>query len=243
MLDLKNVQYQFKDSKFKDSIFFDFSLNLKNGESLAIIGSSGSGKSTLLNLIAGFIFPSKGIITFSEKNNNQDITFLDPGKRPVNMLFQEHNIFNHLTVFDNVALGLSPGLRITKPQHKLIEQALEKVGLDGFNTRFPYQLSGGQKQRLAIARALIRNKPILLLDEAFASLDPPLKTEMLDLVHSLQKEHSLIMLMVTHNYKEAARICDKTCFIDDGKILHIDNTKQFLESAKSSIIKKYISCI
>ncbi len=226
-------------SEKEDLMSFDFSIKLDKGESVAIIGPSGSGKSTLLNLIAGFILPSGGTLTFENKDISQDHS----GKRPLNMLFQEHNVFNHLNVFDNVALGISPGLKLSKLDRELIEHALEKVGLDGFNVRFPYQLSGGQKQRLAIARALIRNKPILLLDEAFTSLDPPLRMEMLDLIKTLQEEHDLIMLMVTHNYKEALYLCNKICFIDNGKILHINSAKEFASSAKQQVIKTYISCI
>ncbi len=234
MLELKNLQY-----KYKDSMFFDFSFKLQLGESLALIGLSGSGKTTLLNLIAGFITPIDGELLF-ESNN---ITKVSANNRPVNMLFQEHNIFNHLNVFDNVALGISPGLKISKIERKLVEHALEKVGLGGFNVRLPHQLSGGQKQKLAISRALVRKKPILLLDEAFSSLDPPMRVEMLDLVKSLQKEHSLTMIMATHNYREAVHRCDKICFIDNGRILHIDNAKDFDEKTKNPTIKAYISCL
>ena len=234
MLELKNLQYQ-----YKDSMYFDYSLKLELGESLAVIGPSGSGKTTLLNLISGFIKSSEGEIFF----NNESILHLPAGMRPVNILFQENNNFSHLNVFDNVALGISPGLKLKKLQRELIEQALEKVGLDGFNLRFPYQLSGGQKQRVAIARTLVRNRTILLLDEAFSSLDPPLRVEMLDLVKSLQQEHSLIIIMVTHNHKEAARICNKTCFIDNGKIIYTNTTKQFAESTNNPLIRTYISSI
>ena len=232
MLELKQIYYQYETDSF-----FNFSLDLENSDSLAIIGPSGSGKTTLLNLISGFISPSKGKIIFDSKN----ITNMAPNKRPVNALFQDNNLFLHLNVFDNIAIGISPNLKITKAQKKIVENALTRVGLKGFNSRFPYQLSGGQKQRVAIARTIVRNKPILLLDEPFSFLDPPLRIEMLDLIQDLQKEHSLILIMVTHDFADALRICNKTCFINNGSVLHINKTNKFASSTKNPIIHAYIA--
>jgi thiamine transport system ATP-binding protein len=207
MLVLKNLCF-----KYQDGIEYRFNLELKTGDSLAVMGSSGAGKSTLLNLIAGFLTPSKGEIIF----NNQDIARLAPNNRPINMLFQEHNLFQHLNVFDNVALGVSANLKINKSQNERIEQALIRVGLSGFNKKLPHQLSGGQKQRVALARTLVRNKPMLLLDEPFSFLDLDLHHEMIDLVKSIQQEHQMIMIMVTHNPEDALKICNKNCVMKDG---------------------------
>lgn len=232
MLNIKHIGYQ-----HKEGLSFDFNLKINNSDSLAIIGPSGSGKSTLLNLIAGFIKPNKGDIVFDKKN----ITNIPPKDRPINMLFQEHNLFPHLNVFDNIAIGIDPNLKISPMQKESIEYALKKVGLFGFNKRFPHQLSGGQKQRVAIARTIIRNKPILLLDEPFSFLDPPLRLEMLDLVKELQQENLFIMIMVTHDYSDALRICNKTCFIQNGSILHINDTKEFVATTKNPLIHTYIT--
>lgn len=235
MLELKKLQYNYKDSG--NSGNFDFSLKLELGESLAVIGSSGAGKSTLLNLIAGFIEPTSGNLNF----NGEDLLRIDASKRPVNILFQDNNVFNHLSVADNVVLGIEPNLKLNNDKKAIVNDALKKVGLEGFNNRFPHQLSVGQKQRVAISRSIVRDRPILLLDEAFASLDPPLKIEMLDLVKSIQKEKNLIMLMITHNYNDAIRVCDKTCFVQDGKIIYINPTAQFVENAKNHLVKQYIA--
>ncbi len=232
MLELKQIYYQYEDNSF-----FNFSLNLEHSDALAIIGPSGSGKTTLLNLISGFITPYQGNIIFDD----QDITYISPNKRPINALFQENNLFLHLSVFDNIAIGISPNLKLNKIQKDMIEHALSRVGLSGLNNRFPYQLSGGQKQRVAIARTIVRNKSILLLDEPFSFLDPPLRIEMLDLVKELQQEHAFILIMVTHDYSDALRICNKTCFIDNGSILHINKTNKFASTTKNPLIHTYIA--
>jgi len=231
MLELESVSY-----KHADHLLFEFSFNIENSSSLAIIGPSASGKSTLLNLIAGFLYPTKGKIIFNE----QDITKIPPHKRPVNMLFQEKNLFPHLSVFNNVAVGINPNLNLDKEETKIVKNALDRVGLLGCASRIPQQLSGGQKQRVAIARTIVRKKPILLLDEPFSFLDPPLRLEMLDLMYELQKENNFTMLMVTHDYNDCLRISDKICFLSSGKILHINNTKDFVKTTNSSIIKKFL---
>ena len=230
MLELKQIHHQYNTISS-----FDFSLKLDASDSLAIIGPSGAGKSTLLNLISGFITPSKGTITL----DGQNITHTAPGKRPTNILFQENNLFSHLNIFDNIAIAINSGLKINQEQKDFVLHAIEKVNLIEFSRRFPHQLSAGQKQRVAIARTIVRHKPILLLDEPFSFLDPPLRIEMLDLVKILQKEHSFIMLMVTHNYSDAIRSCNKTCFIQNGKIIHLNQTDKFIETTPNSLIKTY----
>jgi len=230
MLELKNLQ-----SQYKDSSTFNFNLKLNPGDSLAIIGPSNSGKSTLLNLVAGFIPKTQGEMIF----NGEDISCLNAKERPVNIIFQDNNNFEHLNIFNNVAIGISPNIKLTAMQKELVEFTLKQVGLDGFNIRFPYQLSDGQKQKVAIARAMLRNKPILLIDEAFDLLDPPIRIELLDLVKKLQEDKSLITLMTTLNYKDALRICNKACFIHDGKIIYTNSTKQFADATNNPIIKAY----
>lgn len=232
MLELEQLSFEYNDINS-----FEFNLAIGNSDSLAIMGPSGSGKTTLLNLIAGFIKPTKGKIIFKKKK----ITALEPSDRPISMLFQENNLFPHLNIFDNIAVGINPSLNLKKAQKEIVELTLEKMNLQGFARRYPHQLSGGQKQRVAIARIIIRNKPILLLDEPFTSLDYPLRIEILQLIKSLQQEHSLALIMVTHDFKEAKMLCNKSCFLQDGKILHFNNTEKFIETAKDPIIKSYIS--
>jgi thiamine transport system ATP-binding protein len=230
MLQLKEISH-----KYMDRSPFEFSLKLDKSDSLAVIGPSGAGKSTLLNLISGFATATRGKILFA----GEDITNFAPNLRPVNILFQDNNLFLHLNAFDNIAIGLSPNLKINSTQKEIVEQALERVGLSGFNKRFPHQLSGGQKQRIALARTLVRKKEILLLDEPFSFLDPPLRIEMLDLVKSLQKENQFITIMVTHDYNDALRICNKSCFLQNGRIIYTNQTDKFIAESKISEIKSY----
>ena len=138
-----------------------FSATLPKGEITALIGPSGAGKSTLLGMIAGFVPVESGTLTF----DGQDLLSLGPAERPVTTLFQDHNLFLHLSVFDNIAIGLHPGLRLNPAQKRQVQEAADKVGLGEMLTRLPEQLSGGQQQRVGLARALVRGRPLLLLDE------------------------------------------------------------------------------
>ena len=181
----------------------DFSLTadwaLKRGTRLALIGPSGGGKSTLLAVIAGFIEPDEGRLLIE----GRDMRGIAPGRRPVSLLFQENNLFPHLSVARNVGLGIRPDLRLSREQHEAVERSLREVGLEGMGARMPAQLSGGQRQRVALARALLRDKPLLLLDEPFAALGPALRAEMLDLVAGLLDRTGATLLMVTHDRRTA----------------------------------------
>ena len=194
----------------------DFTLSadwaVEPGELVAVIGPSGAGKSTLLMAIAGFLTPAQGLISYA----GSDLGPLPPGDRPVSILFQDQNLFPHLTVAQNLGLGLSPRLRLTPDQHKLIALALERVGLPGMGDRKPAQLSGGQQGRAALARALLRARPLLLLDEPFAALGPALKTEMLALVADIAEETGATVLMVTHDPTDAQRFANLTVLVADG---------------------------
>ncbi len=191
-----------------------FSATLPKGEITALIGPSGAGKSTLLGMIAGFVLVESGTLTF----DGQDLLSLGPAERPVTTLFQDHNLFLHLSVFDNIAIGLHPGLRLNPAQKRLVQEAADKVGLGEMLTRLPEQLSGGQQQRVGLARALVRGRPLLLLDEPFSALDPALRREMLAEVARLACEQGITVLMVSHNPEDAQLIADQVLFIDAGRI-------------------------
>lgn len=178
----------------------------------AIMGPSGGGKSTLLAAIAGFLPPVSGRILW----DGQDITALPPGERPLSILFQDQNLFPHLSVAQNLAIGLSPKLRLNAEQQARIDQALDRTGLQGLGRRRPGALSGGQQSRVALARALLRARPLLLLDEPFAALGPALKRDMLDLVEAIATEQGATVLMVTHDPEDARAFADLTLLVAEG---------------------------
>lgn len=191
-----------------------FDLQVKAQEKIAIIGASGAGKSTLLNLIAGFEQGHAGEIWLNGENHTQT----EPHLRPVSMLFQDNNLFPHLTVEQNLGLGIHPSLKLNHDEKQRLQHVASAVGLQAFLNRKPTALSGGQKQRVAIARCLLRDKPILLLDEPFSALDPHLRQEMLNLIDGLCTEKKLTLLLVTHQPSELAERFDRIICVENGKI-------------------------
>lgn len=209
LLQLENVNFAYKNMPMQ------FQLTVNSGETLAILGVSGSGKSTLLNLIAGFNEVSSGDIQF----NGQSIIKLPPAQRPITTLFQEHNLFAHLTVEQNIAIGLSPNLKLNTEQKQRLANAVKQVEITDLLSRLPAELSGGQKQRVGIARCLARQQPLLLLDEPFSALDPALRKEMLRLIKQLNKTENITVLMVTHSPEDALEIADNIVLIEQGHIV------------------------
>ena len=197
-----------------DALPMMFDLQVVEGERIAIVGPSGAGKSTLLNLIAGFVLPTRGEVWLNGENHTQSA----PYERPVSMLFQENNLFPHLTVQQNLALGLKTTLKLTALEQDQIEQVADAVGLTAFLSRLPNSLSGGQKQRVALARCLLRDKPILLLDEPFSALDPELRMDMLNLIDELCHSKNLTLLLVTHQPSELTGKVDRMLRIENGRI-------------------------
>ncbi len=188
-------------------------LALEPGSATALIGPSGAGKSTLLAAIAGFVEPARGRIVW----NGRDLAPIGPADRPVTLVFQNHNLFAQLSVERNVGLGLRPDLRLDRNDWNRVAAALANVGLDGFGPRAPAALSGGERSRVALARALLRDRPILLLDEPFAALGPALRAEMLDLVARIRSESGATLLMVTHLPEDARRIAPATIVVEGGR--------------------------
>ena len=197
-----------------DALPMTFDLQVAAGERIAIVGPSGAGKSTLLNLIAGFVLPTQGNIWLNGENHTRSA----PYERPVSMLFQENNLFPHLTVQQNLALGLKTSLKLTALEQEQIERVADAVGLTSFLSRLPNSLSGGQKQRVALARCLLRDKPILLLDEPFSALDPELRMDMLNLIDELCHSKNLTLLLVTHQPSELTGKVDRMLRIENGRI-------------------------
>ncbi|MCV3767291.1 ATP-binding cassette domain-containing protein [Rhizobium sp. TRM95796] len=207
---------------------FRYRLHIEGPGVVAVTGPSGAGKSTLFHLLAGFETPERGRIVL----NGVDVTHLPPGRRPLTYVFQEHNLFAHLSLFDNVALGISPALRLDAAARAEVSAAFEAVGLAGFERRKPADLSGGEKQRAAFARALLRKRPLLLLDEPFASLDERLRREMGDLVRSMQRSAAMIVMMITHDRSEIMTIADRVVGIDHGAIAFAGSAAEWTKTGE-----------
>jgi thiamine transport system ATP-binding protein len=237
-LEISGLRFVYEDRRGNMQMSFD--LTVEAGDFLAVIGPSGSGKTTLLNLIAGFEPPLAGRILF----NGRDMTHQAPAERPLTVVFQEGNLFAHLDVRTNVALGISPGLKLTADDHRTIAGALDRVGLGGKERRLPGQLSGGERQRVALARVLarvlMRDKPILLLDEPFAALGPALRREMLDLVVELQREKTMTVLMVTHQPGDARHGSRHTAFVDQGRIVAVKETEALFATRDIAELTDYL---
>ncbi|MFN3318594.1 MAG: ATP-binding cassette domain-containing protein [Allorhizobium sp.] len=194
---------------------FHFDCGIDKGQVTAVVGPSGSGKSTLLNLISGFERPDSGRILI----DGRDVTELAPSERPISLVFQDNNLFSHLDLFTNIGLGIHPAMRLTPADRNAISDALVRVGLEGYERRLPGSLSGGERQRAAFARALVRHRPVLLLDEPFAALDPGLRAAMVELLADLHAETRATILLVTHDPRDVHRLADHVLFIDDGHVL------------------------
>ncbi len=186
--------------------------SVERGAKVALLGGSGAGKSTLLSAIAGFLPVAEGQVRWETGVLND----LEPAARPVTMLFQDHNLFGHLTAAENVGLGISPALKLDAAQRARIAKVLDRVGLDGYGDRKPADLSGGQQSRVALARAMLRDRALWLLDEPFSALGPGLRQEMLVLVAEMAEATGATVLMVTHDPEDAQRFADQTVFVADG---------------------------
>ncbi|ELW9547141.1 thiamine ABC transporter ATP-binding protein ThiQ [Klebsiella aerogenes] len=207
-----------------------FTLSVERGERIAVLGPSGAGKSTLLNLIAGFLPPASGSLLIDGEKHNAT----PPAQRPVSMLFQENNLFNHLTVRQNIGLGIHPGLKLNREQRTQVTAIAGQMGMDTLLDRLPGELSGGQRQRAALARCLVRQQPVLLLDEPFSALDPALRQEMLTLVADVCQRQQLTLLMVSHSVEDAARIAPRSIVVAEGRIAWDGATDDLLSGNSSA---------
>lgn len=221
MLEIENCRLTWPDFRA------DYTLRVERGHLCAVVGPSGGGKTTLLHMIAGFETPESGRLTF----DGQNLLPLEPAKRPVAIVFQDHNLFPHLTAAQNVALGLRPSLRLRTEEWTLVEDMLASVGLAGFEARKPGELSGGQRQRVALARALVSGRPLILLDEPFSSLDPGLRRDMVLLVDALRRERPVTILMTIHTPEDVADLADQMAFVADGRVMASGAPSTILDSA------------
>jgi len=233
MLLIEDLQFGYS-SEPASNMHFD--LRVENGEVLSLIGPSGSGKSTLLSLIAGFLSAQRGRIVL----DNNELQALPVAERPVSIVFQQHNLFPHLDLYTNVALGINPSLRLLPAQIDAVHDALARLGLANMQQRKPGELSGGQRQRVALARALVRRRKILLLDEAFAALGPAMRAELLELVKTLVEEHDMTALLISHQPSDALIASTRTAFICEGRVSTLAPTAELLASAAPSELRDYL---
>jgi thiamine transport system ATP-binding protein len=229
MLKVKQLKYKF------DKTTFEFNFDLTDNNIVGVIGKSGSGKSTLFNLLAGFLKPNNGSIFFNDNN----ITYLKPPERNISILFQDHNNFNHLTIFENIILGIDPDMKQNQNNFKIVKNIMKKVSLSIDLNKKVSDLSGGEQQRVSIARSLLRKKSLFLLDEPFNSLDPGLRKTLYEDVKKMSLNNRLITLISSHLIEELKNVTDKFLFINKGKIVEnkILSYKQLL---KNKYFKEYL---
>ena len=229
MLKVKQLKYKF------DKTTFEFNFDLTDNNIVGVIGKSGSGKSTLFNLLAGFIKPNNGSIFLNENN----ITYLKPPERNISILFQDHNNFDHLTIFENIILGIDPDMKQNQNNFKIVKNIIKKVSLNIDLNKKVSDLSGGEQQRVSIARSLLRKKSLFLLDEPFNSLDPGLRKTLYEDVKKMSLNNRLITLISSHLIEELKNVTDKFLFVNKGKIVEnkILSYKQLL---KNKYFKEYL---
>lgn len=210
-------------------------LTLATGSRTAVMGPSGGGKSTLLAVIAGFLAPASGRILW----NGRDITGLPPAERPVSILFQDNNLFPHLTIAQNAGLALTPRLRPSPQDRARIETALARVGLAGLGERRPAELSGGQQGRAGLARVLLSDRPLVLMDEPFASLGPGLRAEMLDLTKATLGAAGHTLVLVTHDPADALRLGGDLVLVGGGDVRGPEPAAGML-AAPTGLLRDYL---
>ncbi|MDP2780213.1 ABC transporter ATP-binding protein [Devosia sp.] len=213
-----------------------FSLNVADGELVCLLGPSGSGKSTLLRMVGGFEQPSAGVITI----DGDDITRLTPDKRPTGMVFQSHALWTHMNVFKNLAFGLKLRKLPTAEIREKVEAVLELVGLAGYGNRLTHQLSGGQQQRVALARSLVLEPKILLLDEPFASLDQHLRERLREEVRDIQQRLKITTLFVTHGQDEALSMADRIVVMREGRSEQVDRPDVVYRNPQTPFVAGFI---
>jgi len=220
----------------------DVSVEVRQGDLLALLGPSGSGKTTLLRIIAGLEFPhpNDGKVLFDDK----DVTWSSAYERRAGFVFQHYALFNHLTIAENIAFGLRVRPRKTRPPEseiqKKIKDLLEMVQLPGLEKRFPAQLSGGQRQRIALARALAVEPKILLLDEPFGALDAKVRKELRKWLREFHDQTGLTTIFVTHDQDEAFELADHVTILHQGKIQQSGTPKEILARPANAFVADFL---
>ena len=232
IVSLRDIVVEFDGQRILDGL----NLDIHDKEFVTLLGSSGCGKTTTLRLIAGFLEPNSGKVLLK----GEDITGVPPYKRPVNTVFQKYALFPHLNVFENVAFGLRLKKMDEETIRRKVRDMLEVVGLKGFERRSIGQMSGGQQQRVAIARSLVNEPEILLLDEPLGALDLKLRKEMQLELKRLQREMNITFIYVTHDQEEALTMSDTVVVMNGGKVQQIGTPEDIYKEPKNAFVADFI---
>ncbi|MCF8009533.1 MAG: ABC transporter ATP-binding protein [Halanaerobiales bacterium] len=226
---MKDIDFYY--DKNNDTILKDFDLNIHKGQTLSILGESGSGKSTILRLLAGLEKPEKGVIVIGNKIMNNENTFVPPEKREVGMVFQDYALFPHMTVFENISFGINHLSK--RKRNEMVMETLNLVELVDHSGKYPHQLSGGQQQRTALARALVTEPKILLLDEPFSNLDTNLKNNIRDSLKEIISKIGITTIIVSHDKLDALKLADQLIVLKEGKIVQKGNPEKLISNPES----------
>ena len=233
IIELKHITKNFDDNF---TAVDDFNLEVQRGEFVTFLGPSGCGKTTTLRMIAGFEMPTEGEILL----NGKDISKLPPNKRPINTVFQRYALFPHLNIYDNIAFGLKLKKLPKAEIEKKVKKALEMVDLEGFEDRRVQTLSGGQQQRIAIARSLVNEPEILLLDEPLGALDLKMRKEMQLELKEMHERLGITFIYVTHDQEEALTMSDKIVVMSEGRIQQIGTPEDIYNEPKNAFVADFI---
>lgn len=232
ILKLENITKSFDDK----TILNDLNLEIGKNEFVTLLGPSGCGKTTTLRIIGGFEMPDKGRVMFEGK----DITKLSPDKRHINTVFQKYSLFSHMSVADNIAFGLKLKNKSKSYIDDKIKYALKLVELDGFENRKPTSLSGGQQQRIAIARAIVNEPEILLLDEPLGALDLKLRQDMQRELVKIKNEVGITFVYVTHDQEEALTMSDRIVVMNQGLIQQMGTPVDIYNEPQNAFVADFI---
>lgn len=232
LINLKNISKSFDGQMVLD----DLNLYIRENEFLTLLGPSGCGKTTTLRILGGFESPDKGSVLFDGK----DITSLPPNKRQLNTVFQRYALFTHMTIAENIAFGLKIKKKSKAYIDDKIKYALKLVNLDGFESRMPDSLSGGQQQRIAIARAIVNEPKVLLLDEPLGALDLKLRQDMQYELIRLKNELGITFIYVTHDQEEALTMSDTIVVMNQGYIQQIGSPEKIYNEPENAFVADFI---
>lgn len=229
-----NVEKNFGDNP----VLLGIDLEVRQGELVSILGSSGCGKTTLLRIVSGLETASSGQVFFDDELQNP----ISVEKRSIAMVFQKALLFPNMTIGENVAFSLSARGDNSSDTQTRVKEMLELVRLQGFENRRPGELSGGQEQRVSLARALIRNPKVLLLDEPLSALDANLRVEMRHFIREIHDRFKMTTLFVTHDQEEAMAISDQIAFMDSGVLEQFGAPSSFISTPQSAVVAKFFGC-